>query len=172
MGRGIGAGMRRILAAAGEVLAPLLGRRPPELQVAALCVRTTKAGPEVLLVTSLDTGRWVVPKGWPMGGRSLAGAAQREAWEEAGVTGPVSTQPFGSYDYRKRGRGGLEIRVEVRVYVVTLRKMEKGFPEEGRRKLAWVTPGQAALLVEEPGLSALFVKLLDGFEVVRARHSK
>ena len=35
-------------------------------QVGALPVRKTRKGAlEVLLVSSRDTGRWVIPKGWP-----------------------------------------------------------------------------------------------------------
>ena len=58
-------------------LARLLGRRPPEMQVAALCL--DEASGRVLLVTSRGTGRWIVPKGWPMAGRSLADAARPRA---------------------------------------------------------------------------------------------
>ena len=71
----------------GAVLRDVVGpmfRRPRSLQVAALCHRRTKAGQkEVLLVTSRGTGRWILPKGWPMRGKSDAQAAAQEAWEEA-----------------------------------------------------------------------------------------
>lgn len=154
--------MRRIGAAAtrfSALAATLMGRRPPQLQVGALCRREGEAGTEVLLITSLDTGRWVIPKGWPMKGRSLAGAALREAWEESGVVGATSRTPVGSYHYLKRRRGGLDVRVEVAVFPVQVRKMETGFPEEGRRKLVWVAPETAANMVAEPGLARLLRSL-------------
>ena len=44
-------------------------------------------GLRILLITSRDTGRWVIPKGWPMRHRSEAEAAAREAYEEAGLRG-------------------------------------------------------------------------------------
>ena len=34
-------------------------------QVAALCWRAGKGGLEVLLITSLNSKRWILPKGWP-----------------------------------------------------------------------------------------------------------
>lgn len=145
-----------MIARFGSILGALLGRRPPELQVAAICSRKGRDGPEVLLLTSLDTGRWVIPKGWPMKGRSLAGAAQREAWEEAGATGPVDPAPIGSYRYAKRRGGGLESPVEVAVFHVTVRRMERGYPEEGKRELRWASPAEAAAMVDEPELSAIF----------------
>ena len=67
-----------------QTFLPMLSR-PRRLQVAALCFRRTDTGCEVLLVTSRDTGRWVIPKGWPMEGKSSAESAAQEAWEEAGV---------------------------------------------------------------------------------------
>ena len=64
--------------------------QPPRLQVAALCWRRSGKGLRVLLITSRDTGRWVIPKGWPMRQRTEAEAAAREAYEEAGVRGIVA----------------------------------------------------------------------------------
>ena len=58
----------------------------PLKQVAALPFRIGADGRiEVLLITSRDTGRWIIPKGWPMIGRKAHRAAEREAFEEAGV---------------------------------------------------------------------------------------
>lgn len=147
--------MRTIL----DGVAALLGRRPPRLQVAALCLRQRGGKQEVLLISSLDTGRWVLPKGWPMRGRSLAAAALREAWEEAGVNGVVAREPLGHFTYAKRSRSGLARPVRVAVFPVQVRRMERGYPEEGRRKLEWVASAAAATMVEEPGLSTLLAEL-------------
>lgn len=55
-------------------------------QVAALPVMIGDDGiARVLLLTSCETGRWVIPKGWPMKGKKPLEAAAQEAWEEAGV---------------------------------------------------------------------------------------
>lgn len=59
-------------------------------QFAAICYRQTGdlARPiEVLLITSRDTGRWVIPKGWPKRRKTGYEVARLEAWEEAGVRG-------------------------------------------------------------------------------------
>ncbi|TMV51704.1 NUDIX hydrolase, partial [Thioclava sp. BHET1] len=79
-----------------SVVLPLV-QRPKRLQVAALCFRGGGAATEVLLITSRDTGRWVVPKGWPMRGLDAAGAARQEAWEEAGVMGRIAAEPVGRF---------------------------------------------------------------------------
>lgn len=133
----------------------LIGRRPSHLQVAALCLRKRKGQTEVLLLTSLDTGRWVVPKGWPMRGRSLAGAALREAWEEAGIRGKVRHEPVGSYHYEKKRDGGLALHCEVRAFVVETESQAERYPEAGQRERLWLVPAEAAKRVREPELKAL-----------------
>jgi 8-oxo-dGTP pyrophosphatase MutT (NUDIX family) len=42
---------------------------------------TADFGVEVMLVTSRDTGRWVIPKGWPKGRKAPHASAAREALE-------------------------------------------------------------------------------------------
>ena len=65
----------------------LMLQRPPRQQFAAICHRTKKktGDLEVLLITSRDTGRWVIPKGWHMPGKQPHAIAEREAFEEAGI---------------------------------------------------------------------------------------
>jgi len=137
----------------GMVL-PML-RRPRRLQVAALCYRGSGADTEVLLLTSRDTGRWVLPKGWPMGGRDAAGAAGQEAWEEAGVRGRLGGTPIGSFGYDKRQENGWAIPVEILVYPLEVSELAEEFPEAGQRQRQWFAPQEAARLVQEPGLAAL-----------------
>ena len=60
------------------------------IQHAAICVRRDADGDKVLLVTSMDTGRWIPPKGHPEPGLSGGEVAQAEALEEAGVIGNVT----------------------------------------------------------------------------------
>jgi 8-oxo-dGTP pyrophosphatase MutT (NUDIX family) len=72
----------------------------PRAQYGALPFRRTP-DLEILLVTSRDTGRWVIPKGWPMKSKSRRAAAAIEALEEAGVEGEVGRQPLGAYIYDK-----------------------------------------------------------------------
>jgi 8-oxo-dGTP pyrophosphatase MutT (NUDIX family) len=129
--------------------------RDAVLQSAALCLRSGAHGPEVLMVTSLGTGRWVLPKGWPMKGRTLAGAALREAWEEAGVVGQVADSPMGSFSYEKLRKGRLPMRCRVEVFRVSVDRLADRWPEGARRKRGWFPVSEAAQLVAEPSLRAL-----------------
>lgn len=138
-----------------EIVSGLMGQRPPHLQVAALCTRKREGETEVLLVTSRGTGRWIVPKGWPMKGRSLAGAAEQEAWEEAGVRGKIGAQPVGRYRYLKIRTDGLGDPVEVLAFRLKVDRVEKRFPEEGQRERAWFAAPIAAGLVDEPDLQEI-----------------
>lgn len=137
----------------------LMGKRPPALQVAALC-RDPVDG-KVLLITSRGTGRWIIPKGWPMEGRSLTGAAAREAWEEAGVEGRIVHDPVGRYRYQKDQDSGFAIDVDVRVFLLYVTATRSDFPEADERERRWFSPQEAAERVAEPGLRALFLSLPD-----------
>ncbi len=138
-----------------DVVGPMF-KRPKGLQVAALCYRKTAKGKEVLLVTSRGTGRWILPKGWPIRGKSEAQAALQEAWEEAGVKAAnVEEDPIGSYDYHKVLDEGLPVPVETLVYPVEVKTLAKSFPEADERKRKWVSPTDAAELVDEPQLQSL-----------------
>lgn len=135
-----------------NMVMPIL-QRPKRFQVAALCYRDTPEGKRVLLITSRDTGRWIVPKGWPIDGLDAAGAALQEAWEEAGVReADIERSPVGIYAYRKGMGDGLTVPVEAQVYLTKVRNLEEEYPEVGQRKRAWFSPADAAKLVEEPEL--------------------
>lgn len=136
-----------------NALGKLLGKRPSVLQVAALCL-DPKTG-LILLITSRGTGRWIIPKGWPMTGRSAAGAALREAWEEAGVRGEAIEEPVGHYAYNKRQGRGLSIPINVQVYLINVTSLEEDFPEMAERDREWFTPEEASELVDEDQLKAL-----------------
>jgi 8-oxo-dGTP pyrophosphatase MutT (NUDIX family) len=130
------------------------GHRPPSLQVGALCYRRTGKGLRVLLITSRDTGRWVIPKGWPMRKRTEAQAAAREAYEEAGLRGAVSAKSIGFYTYRK-GIEGMSFPCVVRIYPLEARERVKQYPETGQRRVKWFSPAKAARRVREPELAQL-----------------
>ena len=138
-----------------DLLAPLVSR-PPLLQVAALCVRERRDGPQVLLITSRGTGRGILPKGWPHKGTEEPGSALAEAWEEAGVKrAEASAEPIGRYRAVKRENSGLEQPCEVMVFRVDVRQLVDDYPESGQRKRLWVSPAEAAEQVDEPGLKAI-----------------
>ncbi|MCF3973272.1 NUDIX hydrolase [Paracoccus sp. EGI L200073] len=137
----------------------LIGKRPPALQVGAVCL--DPATGKVLLITSRGTGRWIIPKGWPMEGMTLPGAAAREAWEEAGVEGRVGLEELGRYSYQKDDDSGFAIAVEVRVFPLHVSRSSSEFPESDQRRRRWFPPHEAARLVAEPGLRRILASMTD-----------
>ncbi|MGU3543139.1 NUDIX hydrolase [Methylobacterium sp. A52T] len=128
----------------------------PRRQVGALPFRHGRDGKtRILLVTSRESRRWVIPKGWPMKGRKPFEAAAREAYEEAGLRGAVGKRPIGLYLYQKRLRNLDTVLCQVKVFPLEVRKQLKHFPEARQRELRWFTPSDAAEAVSEPGLAAL-----------------
>jgi 8-oxo-dGTP pyrophosphatase MutT (NUDIX family) len=125
-------------------------------QYAALPWRRAPDGTiKVLVITSRETRRWVIPKGWPMKDRTPAEAAAQEAYEEAGVIGEALPKPLGSYGYGKRLRAGDVQEVTVTVYALEVFVEQLAFPEQGQREKLWTTPAEAAERVDEPELKAL-----------------
>lgn len=124
-------------------------------QVAALCWRLHKGRIQVLLVTSRDTGRWVLPKGWPMSGKPAQTAAAREAWQEAGVEGLVQAQPIGRYCYDKMRPNAVPLPCCVDVFALRVQRLKAAFPEHKQRHRKWFSAAEAASLVAEPDLAAL-----------------
>ncbi|WP_313135960.1 NUDIX hydrolase [Paracoccus jeotgali] len=138
-------------------LGTLLGRRPPGLQVGALCVDALTG--HVLLVTTRRTGSWTIPRGWPMSGRSMAGAALQEALEEAGARGEIAEAAMGRYRYKKKLGAGLTQPVIVQVHLMQVTALERKYRERGQRQRAWFTPEEAADRVAPPGLKDLIRRL-------------
>lgn len=135
----------------------LLGKRPPAMQVGAIC--RSKSTGKVLLITSRGTGRWIIPKGWPMEGRSLADAALQEAWEEGGVKGVIAQREMGRYHYGKAQDSGFAVPVEVRVFLIEVDELFQDFPESDERQRQWYHPVDAAKLVDEPELADILARL-------------
>lgn len=115
----------------------------------------------VLMVTSRDTGRWVMPKGWTMDGKKPWAAAEIEALEEAGAVGTIATDPLGSYHYWKDLGGGKRVWCRVRVYPMIVERLRKRWKERDERKRHWFSPAKAAKLVHEPELAELLRSLKD-----------
>jgi 8-oxo-dGTP pyrophosphatase MutT (NUDIX family) len=124
-------------------------------QVAALCWRTGRRGLEVLLITSLNSRRWILPKGWPEAELTGCDNAAREAFEEAGVTGRITASPVGRYLYLKERREGGGMPVSVEVFALCVTKQLDDWPEKGQRSMIWVPLDQAAAKVLEPGLQGV-----------------
>ncbi len=125
-------------------------------QVGALCVCQADESDQllILLVTSRDTGRWVIPKGWPARRLKALEAAAREALEEAGVLGKVSAKPVGQYRYTRLFKNGDRAHV-VSVYILAVRTVLATWLEMPERQRRWFSLPSAARRVAEPELKTL-----------------
>lgn len=125
-------------------------------QYAALCHRRREDGHvEVLLLTTRETRRWSIPKGWTIKGLKPHQVAAREAWEEAGVVGKAKKKPFGTFTNVKTLKSGKKVAAFIDVHAVAFERGDPDFPEAGQREVVWVTPFEAANMVLEPGLKSI-----------------
>lgn len=129
--------------------------REPRTQYAALPWRQRDGALEILLITSRETRRWVIPKGWPIEDIKPGASAAREAFEEAGVLGMPGRKSLGVYHYEKRLRSGRLQHVRVQVFPLEVREQADEWPEKGQREMLWTSPRDAADRVAEPELQAL-----------------
>ena len=138
-----------------------VAKKPPlrRVQYAALPWRRTNSATEVMLVTSRGTGRWIIPKGWPMKRKAPHAAAALEALEEAGVVGQIGKQPIGSFSHRKLLKRGDVAVCEVQVFPLEVTRQRKNWPDKGKRKFQWLSPSEAAKTVSEPVLGAIIRRL-------------
>jgi 8-oxo-dGTP pyrophosphatase MutT (NUDIX family) len=133
------------------------------IQYGALPYRfTADAALEILLVTTRQTRRWIVPKGWPIKGLRPPKSAAREAFEEAGVRGKIGAKPLGLFTYEKAlDEAGVQATCEVRVFPLLVKRQSEAWPEFEQRMVQWVEPAKALTLVRKPDLKKLiatFVK--------------
>jgi 8-oxo-dGTP pyrophosphatase MutT (NUDIX family) len=133
-------------------------------QAGVIAHRVAEGRHEVLLITSLDTRRWIIPKGHIERGKTAPEAAAQEAYEEAGLRGVIASEfPLGFYTYFKRRTSQPPIPVSVEVFVLEVAAQTKKWPEKGKRKLRWLTIPDAIKKIEEPGVVPLLQRLAELF---------
>jgi len=132
--------------------------RVSNVQYAALPWRRAEGTVEILLVTTLNTGRWIVPKGWPLAGRTPSESAAHEALEEAGVLGEVAAEPLGSFHYKKRRKSGEIVPCNVHVFTMEVLRQRRRWAEKSAREVCWCSLEDALARVTERGLRRLIVK--------------
>ncbi|HYW17041.1 MAG TPA: NUDIX hydrolase [Allosphingosinicella sp.] len=123
--------------------------------------RSAGGGLEVLLITSRETRRWVVPRGNPIPGKSPAESAAQEAYEEAGIIGPVEPEAFGEYSYEKRRRFGIAVPAVVHLFRMKVDEERDDWPEKNQRERRWFAAEEAAAAVHEDELARL-IRLMAG----------
>ena len=126
------------------------------VQYGALPYRVSNgSGAKFMLVTSRETRRWIIPKGWPKKGQSPRRLAAREAFEEAGVIGAIGKRALGSFSYEKRLKNGKMIECKVRVFPLEVKRQRKKWPEKEERRIKWLSASKAAEKVKDPVLSKI-----------------
>jgi 8-oxo-dGTP pyrophosphatase MutT (NUDIX family) len=113
------------------------------LQVAAVCYRGRGHSVEFLLVNTNGGSKWTFPKGDPESSLSHGQAAQREAWEEAGVRGSIEPRHFHRYIHSKgvfwKPPGAREFVIKAFLLEVEM----EGQPPETTRNPTWFGPEEA-----------------------------
>jgi 8-oxo-dGTP pyrophosphatase MutT (NUDIX family) len=130
------------------------------IQYAALPYRVTAgARTEIMLITSRETRRWIIPKGWPQKDKAPHRSAAREAFEEAGVAGAVGRHSIGSFSHNKRLKKGGVVTCKVLVFPLKVNRQDKTWPEKEEREVRWLSAEQAAKTVKHPKLSEIINRL-------------
>jgi 8-oxo-dGTP pyrophosphatase MutT (NUDIX family) len=128
-------------------------------QCAALPYRFRDGHLSVLLVTSIRTKRWVLPKGNIEPGLTARESAEFEALEEAGVVGAMAARRTGTYRYRKSDeKSGL---YQVLVFPLEVQRELDTYPESDLRNREWMRVEDAAARVDEPDLKDLLLQFAE-----------
>lgn len=135
------------------------------LQFGALPWRLTEGGiRQVMLVTSRETRRWIIPKGWPMKRLKPAEVARQEAFEEAGLIGQIAgKRSIGSFHYEKR-LPKQTILCEVQVFLFRVERQLDDWPEKSQRETRWFDAREAAELVDEGGLAEIIDRFSGSYQ--------
>jgi len=142
----------------------------PKLQFAVLPWRRTDRL-EIMLVSSRETVRWVLPKGWPMKGLKPHKTAAREALEEAGILGKVAKTSLGDYSYAKRLEDGSVQMCRVEVFALEVEQERNSWPEKDERTRKWFAVADAAEAVEESELREAILKF-ETFAIAKRKNAK
>jgi hypothetical protein len=129
--------------------------RTTDAQYGALPYRAGPYGLEIMLITSRERKRWVIPRGWPMVGKKPYRVAEIEAFQEAGVKGIVARKAIGAYPYTKFLPGGEERLCFIEVYPLRVTLEAIKWREKSERERAWFRADEAAELVDEGGLAQI-----------------
>jgi 8-oxo-dGTP pyrophosphatase MutT (NUDIX family) len=135
-----------------------------DIQFAALPWRIGDGGRrQIMLLTSRETRRWVIPKGWPMKGHKPAEVARQEAYEEAGLIGHiVGKRPLGNFHYQKQLAKNVRL-CQVRVFSFRVEAQLEEWPEKQHRETEWFDAIEAATLVDEVGLAGIIERFAGSY---------
>jgi 8-oxo-dGTP pyrophosphatase MutT (NUDIX family) len=130
-------------------------KQQPIQQSAVVPYRPAKSGLEIALITSRNTGRWIVPKGTVEPNMTPQASAAKEALEEAGLLGEPGADVLGEYFYSKFDQVH---RVEIFALRVTQALDE--WDEKHFRRRVWVDGGEAIRRINELAVQAVIRQLI------------
>lgn len=129
----------------------------PVTQSAVIAYRRRWWRVQMVLITSLGTRRWVLPKGNIEPDLTAGESAMREAFEEAGLEGVIAGDSIGTYQYTKvDNNGGGDRRVAV--FPMEITRVLHDWPEQHMRRRKWIAIRHAAEAVDEPDLRELLLR--------------
>jgi len=132
-------------------------KRAVRLQYGALPYRFDENGElEILLVTTRQSGRWIIPKGSAIKGLTRSESAAQEAYEEAGVRGLIKARSIGVFPFEKNlYEKGITVPCEVMVYPLLVTKQCKTWPEQKQRLSRWFSAAEAMAHLQDKGLTKI-----------------
>lgn len=136
--------------------------RAIRVQYGVLPYTLTEVGSlQIVLVTTRQTRRWIIPKGWPIKGLKPPQSAAREAYEEAGVRGKVGAKSIGVFSCEKRmEESGVVTLCEVQVFPMPVKRQLEAWPEAHQREAQWFEARNALAAVKIDGLRELIKSFL------------
>lgn len=135
---------------------------PDYHQSSVIPVRLNENEIQILLITSLNSGQWIFPKGIIDKGLTAREAAAQEAYEEAGVKGNVPDIILGSYAYQKWGG-----TCHVKVYPMIVREILDKWPESEERRRSWVSLNKAQKMIKKRELCILLDNLKKNLSLIQ-----
>jgi 8-oxo-dGTP pyrophosphatase MutT (NUDIX family) len=152
------------MAAARSIVRPVPSPQQAQRQYGVIPFRRGDDRIEIMLITSRNTRRWIVPKGWPIGRKPSRDVAQLEALEEAGLEGTIGKRAFGAFHYQKRLKDGSVVLCRVDVFAFEVGRQREDWLERRDRKRRWFASESAIRLVREQELKALIAALVHSLE--------
>jgi 8-oxo-dGTP pyrophosphatase MutT (NUDIX family) len=128
------------------------------VQYGALPWRRAPDGIQILLITTRNTRRWIVPKGWPDEGRDPHECAAQEAYEEAGVVGDVTGDVIGVFTHKKQLKSGQMVTCRIHVFAMEVTDVCEEWAEKNVREAKWCSVSEALALVGDSGLRRIIAK--------------
>jgi phosphohistidine phosphatase len=122
-------------------------------QSAVLPIKKDEGEYYILLITSKNQNKWVIPKGIVEENMTARESAEKEAIEEAGILGKTSKKSIGSYEYEKWGG-----KCMVEVFPCKVKTEAEEWDEMHFRKRKWFPLDKALKKLKNEQLEILIKK--------------